>query len=340
MNRQIQRKNSSRYRRSSSQGKSQSWHFETSPHVNGGLVNAVESVKDRVKKKLWVGVLGIGTDNMDKYLRSDIETKMHAEKDSQPVWMPDAEFESCYDEFCHQVGQIFLVHIQSLIMNRCYGQHYTRPYQMPPKQKCSSNLHLSNNTRLSTNALPMPSLPTIKKAISVRICIFRVSFAQCILSVWVNDYHLMLLPAMLREAPGLPSHVPIGFFMHVAFPSSEIFRCLAVREHLLRGPLGADLVGFQTVNFSRHYRQTVSRILALESLPKGIQVEAGGRGRFVDVGVFPMGIDVISLREKRYIEYMGLLNSLLMLFQGQSRSRRMDKITQTKICRNEDHCGS
>lgn len=90
--------------------------------------------------------------------------------------------------------------------------------------------------------------------------------------------------------------------MHVAFPSSEIFRCLAVREHLLRGPLGADLVGFQTVNFARHYRQTVSRILALEALPKGIQVESGGRGRFVDVGVFPMGIDVAALRKKRYVD--------------------------------------
>jgi trehalose 6-phosphate synthase/phosphatase len=70
--------------------------------------------------------------------------------------------------------------------------------------------------------------------------------------------------------------------------------------------LGADLVGFQTASYARHFRQTVSRILAVEALPKGIQVEYGipggareGHGRFVDVGVFPMGIDVGALRERR-----------------------------------------
>lgn len=106
----------------------------------------------------------------------------------------------------------------------------------------------------------------------------------------------MLLPFLLRTSPKFPAHVPIGFFMHVAFPSSEIFRCLSVREPLLRGLLAADLVGFQTASFARHFRQTVSRILSLEALPKGIQVEGD---RFVDVGVFPMGIDVGALKEKK-----------------------------------------
>jgi len=119
----------------------------------------------------------------------------------------------------------------------------------------------------------------------------------------------MLLPSLLRSSPKLPPHVPIGFFMHVAFPSSEIFRCLSVRESLLHGILAADLIGFQTASYARHFRQTVSRIMAYEALPKGIQIEvdggAGGSpsesagGRFVDVGVFAMGIDVAALREKR-----------------------------------------
>lgn len=169
MNRQIQRKTSLRMRRSQSEGNSQTWHFEASPHVNGGLVNAIESVKDRVKKKLWVGVLGIGTDTMDQNLRNDIEAKMHAEKNSQPVWMPDAEFASCYDEFCHQVGHLLLNYFQLLIIIRSYGRLYTHPYRMPPKLRCSSNQHLSNNTKLLINALPMPSLRTIKRETSVRI---------------------------------------------------------------------------------------------------------------------------------------------------------------------------
>lgn len=119
----------------------------------------------------------------------------------------------------------------------------------------------------------------------------------------------MLLPALLRASPHLPPNAPIGFFMHVAFPSSEIFRCLSVRQELLKGLLGADLVGFQTASYARHFRQTVSRILSYEALPKGIQIpndesglegsSSGGRGRFVDVGVFPMGIDVWALKDNK-----------------------------------------
>jgi trehalose 6-phosphate synthase complex regulatory subunit len=134
--------------------------------------------------------------------------------------------------------------------------------------------------------------------------------------IMVNDYHLMLLPLMLRKK--LPQSASIGFFMHVAFPSSEIFRCLSVRQELLEGVLGADFVGFQTANYARHFRQTVSRILAYEALPKGIQLpeKADGQvrdtgtngtrvrdgvvdqGRFVDVASVPMGIDVVQLKEK------------------------------------------
>ena len=87
-----------------------------------------------------------------------------------------------------------------------------------------------------------------------------------------------------------------------------IFRCLSVRESLLHGLLEADLVGFQTASRTLHLRQTVSCILALEALPKGIQIEASlGSGtsdhkaRFVDVGVFPMGIGVKTLQEKKWV---------------------------------------
>ena len=76
-----------------------------------------------------------------------------------------------------------------------------------------------------------------------------------VFSVWVNDYHLMLVPEMIRKA--LPN-AAIGFFLHVAFPSSEIFRCLSVREHLLRGLLASDLISFQTPNFARHFRLDVT----------------------------------------------------------------------------------
>ncbi|OSD03743.1 glycosyltransferase family 20 protein [Trametes coccinea BRFM310] len=239
---------------------SQKYHFESNPHCNGGLKNAVESVGDRLRRKLWVGTLGAGTDGLRESLRRSMEWRMREERESIPVWIPDSEFASCYDEFCHQVLWPAL--------------HYAVPDAPKTKSFYESD--------------------AFKQYVSV-----NQRFAEAIVSayqegdiIWVNDYHLMLLPQMLRER--LPS-APIGFFMHVAFPSSEIFRCLSVREDLLKGVLGADLIGFQTANYARHFRQTVSRILAAEALPKGIQLE----DRFVDVGVFPMGIDVGSLTQKK-----------------------------------------
>ena len=85
-------------------------------------------------------------------------------------------------------------------------------------------------------------------------------------SVWVHDYHLILVPRMLRaRLPG----ARIGFFLHVPFPSSELFRCLFVRKRVLAGVLGADLIGFQTYQYARHFLQTCSRILGYECTPKG-----------------------------------------------------------------------
>ena len=106
----------------------------------------------------------------------------------------------------------------------------------------------------------MRSSPTIAKEISVRTPRLSSTGSAAFMrfSVWVNDYHLMLVPDMLRKA--LPN-AAIGFFLHVAFPSSEIFRCLSVREHLLRGLLASDLISFQTPNFARHFRLgTASRV--------------------------------------------------------------------------------
>ena len=80
--------------------------------------------------------------------------------------------------------------------------------------------------------------------------------------VWVHDYHLMLLPQMLREEIGdTKKDVKIGFFLHTPFPSSEIYRILPVREQLLRGLLDCDLIGFHTYDYARHFLSSCSRIL-------------------------------------------------------------------------------
>lgn len=107
-------------------------------------------------------------------------------------------------------------------------------------------------------------------------------------TVWVHDYHLMLMPAMIREMIGqkMPN-VSIGFFLHTPFPSSEIYRILPVRNEILLGLLQCDLVGFHTYDYARHFISSCSRILGLKTTPNGVQYQ----DKFVTVGAFPIGID-------------------------------------------------
>jgi len=101
--------------------------------------------------------------------------------------------------------------------------------------------------------------------------------------VWVHDYHLMLLPRMLRDE--LPD-AAIGFFLHIPFPSSEIFPVLPRREELLEGLLGADLVAFQTHGHLQQFRSALLRVLGVES--KIAEVSVGGRP--VRLEAMPIGI--------------------------------------------------
>lgn len=103
-------------------------------------------------------------------------------------------------------------------------------------------------------------------------------------SFWIHDYHLMLLPAMIREV--FPQST-IGFFLHIPFPSSEVFRVFPWREEILKGLLGADLIGFHTFEYARHFLSSVLRLLGYEHEFGTIQVE----DRIIRVENFPMGID-------------------------------------------------
>lgn len=106
--------------------------------------------------------------------------------------------------------------------------------------------------------------------------------------IWVHDYHLMLLPQMLREEIGdTKKNVKIGFFLHTPFPSSEIYRILPVREELLTGVLSCDLVGFHTYDYARHFLSSCARILEVQTTPNGVEL----KGKYVTVAAFPIGID-------------------------------------------------
>ncbi len=106
--------------------------------------------------------------------------------------------------------------------------------------------------------------------------------------VWVHDYQLMLVPRMLRE---LVPDARIGFFLHIPFPSSEIFRLVPQRGRLLEGLLGADLVGFHAAAYVRHFASSVLRLVGAPTEVDRIR----WHGREVRLGVFPMGIDAAKL---------------------------------------------
>ena len=111
--------------------------------------------------------------------------------------------------------------------------------------------------------------------------------------IWIHDYHLMLLPGMLRQRL---SNAYIGFFLHVPFPSSEYLRCLPRRKEILSGPLGATMIGFQSYNFSRHFNSCCKRVLGFESSSAGVDAY----GAHVAVDVFPIGIDVEAVQKSAF----------------------------------------
>ena len=106
-------------------------------------------------------------------------------------------------------------------------------------------------------------------------------------TIWVQDYQLLLLPQLLRERLPLAR---IGFFLHIPFPASEVFRMLPWRADVLRGVLGADLVGFHTPSYARNFASAVMRILGHEPTFDEVTIE----GRRVQFRAFPMGIDAAA----------------------------------------------
>ncbi|RYX98311.1 trehalose-6-phosphate synthase, partial [bacterium] len=103
-------------------------------------------------------------------------------------------------------------------------------------------------------------------------------------SVWIHDFHLFLVPKYLRN---LRPDLKIGFFLHIPFPSSEVFRQLPSRKEILEGILSADLVGFHDYSYLRHFCDAADTLLHNNSNMLFIDYN----GKKVNLGVFPISID-------------------------------------------------
>jgi trehalose 6-phosphate synthase/phosphatase len=144
--------------------------------------------------------------------------------------------------------------------------------------------------------------------------------------VWVHDYQLMLLPRLIRER--FPE-MAIGFFLHIPFPSFEVFRMLPSewRSEIIEGILGASLVGFHTHDYTRHFLSCVLRTAGYEHQLGTLTL----RDRLVKVDTFPMGIDFERFSEAAASpETTARVADLRSRCEGQKIIFSVDRLDYTK----------
>lgn len=142
--------------------------------------------------------------------------------------------------------------------------------------------------------------------------------------VWIHDYQLMLLPGLLRQAR---RDLGIGFFLHVPFPSAEIFRVMPWRRDLIEGMLGADLIGFHTLEYMRHFSNAAARVMGLEPQMDSLYHAR----RTVRLGAFPLGIDVEQMHaQARSTETESHLAELEASYAGRTVILGVDRLDYTK----------
>ncbi len=145
-------------------------------------------------------------------------------------------------------------------------------------------------------------------------------------TVWIHDYHLMLLPEMLRSKQ---PDAKIGFFLHIPFPSYEIYRLLPAgwKKKLLQGLMGADMVGFHTHDYVQHFIQSVKMVLGVDSYFHNIQY----RNRLVKADLFPIGIDYQKFKQAAEDhEVLELRTEIKKNFEGKKIIFSVDRLDYTK----------
>ncbi len=144
--------------------------------------------------------------------------------------------------------------------------------------------------------------------------------------IWIHDYQLMILPQMLRTKNYRAS---IGFFLHIPFPSFEIFRLLPTvwKRNILQGLLGADLIGFHTYEYARYFINSAKMVLGLENQYSLLQYE----NRVIRADLFPIGIDYNKFKtaseDKEVIAYK---DNLLNNFHDKKLIFSVDRLDYTK----------
>lgn len=238
---------------------------------SGGLATAMASLD--AKDKIWVGWPGIDSETLTDDERMQITEEL-AGHDCYPVFLTADEVELYYEGYANDTLWPLFHYFQNVAR---YSGDYWQAYQTVNEKFADATMQAS--------------------ASDARI--------------WVQDYHFMLLPAMIRERVPTAS---IGFFLHIPFPSFEIYRLLPERKELLRGLLGADVIGFHVYDYAQHFLDSCRRLLGVPSSNGVIEYE----GRSIKVSAYPIGIDYAKFRSQlESKETKSALKQLAASYKGQ-----------------------
>lgn len=210
----------------------------------GGLATGLSSLA-RSYDNIWIGWPGLALERIEEERK--LITRKLKQENCHPVFIKQTDMENYYYGFCNRtIWPLF---------------HYFTQYSMYSRKTWNSYLRV--------NQIFCSEIVRIAKPDDI---------------IWVHDYHLMLLPNLIRKK--MPQ-ATIGFFLHIPFPSSEVFRILPPRKEIVRGVLGADLIGFHTYDYAHHFIETTRRLLGYEHSKAQINID----NRLVKIDAFPMGID-------------------------------------------------
>lgn len=251
---------------------------------SGGLATAMASLE--ADNKLWIGWPGIDSDELTDADKRDIVKELK-KYDCHPVFLTKKQTALYYEGYANDTIWPLFHYFQSLA-------HYDEEYW----------LAYNEVNQIFSDAV--------------------VGIAAAKAKIWIQDYHLMLLPQLIRDQ--LPG-ASIGFFLHIPFPSFEIFRLLPQRKDILSGLLGADLIGFHIYDYGRHFISSCRRLLG-ETVTNDI-VEHNGRR--VKVAAFPIGIDYEKFRKQLSVRATKTAKAQLDdSYKGQKLILSVDRLDYSK----------
>ncbi len=212
----------------------------------GGLATGLGSFY-KSYNSLWIGWPGITVNKKDGDEQEVLAERLHSEFKCQPVFLSQGEVENYYHGFCNKTIWPLFHYFPQYVS---YDETLYKSYERANRLFCDAVMEVVQKDDI----------------------------------IWIHDYHLMLLPRLLRER--MPD-ATIGFFLHIPFPAYEIFHLLPWRKEILKGLMGADLVGFHTYDYAQHFLGNIRNLLGWEHSFGQIT----GEDHTIRVDVFPMGID-------------------------------------------------